>query len=302
MNEITVLGIFVADISFSGPKIPSIGETILGKKYNVGPGGKGCNQAIAIARLGGNINFISKIGKDAYGELALKTLKKNKIPTENIIQDGDQQTGVAGILVDQNTGKNAINVIVGAPNSLKINEIEKQINLIKSSKIFLTQLEVPKDVTLHCLKTAKENGCITILNPAPASEISKEFYNNIDFFTPNETEAEFYTGIKITNDQEAKHAADKLLNLGIKKIIITLGEKGLFYSDGKEEIYLKASDVKAIDTTGAGDAFNGGLAFCLSKEKPIKECLELANTVAGISTTKLGAGDAMPFLKEIKIL
>ena len=299
MSEITVLGIFVADISFSGPKIPSIGETILGKKYNVGPGGKGCNQAIAIARLGGNTNFISKIGKDAYGELALKTLEKNKISTKNIIQDGNQQTGVAGILVDQNTGKNAINVIVGAPSSLQISEIEKQINLIKRSKIFLTQLEVPKDVTLHCLKTAKENGCITILNPAPASEISKEFYNNIDFFTPNETEAEFYTGIKITSEKEAKQAADKLLNLGIKKIIITLGEKGLFYSDGKEETYLKASAVKAIDTTGAGDAFNGGLAFGLSKEKPIKECLELANKVAGISTTKLGAGDAMPFLKDI---
>ena len=300
MSEITVLGIFVADISFSGPKIPSIGETILGKKYNVGPGGKGCNQAIAIARLGGNTNFISKIGKDAYGELALKTLEKNKISTENIIQDGNQQTGVAGILVDQNTGKNAINVIVGAPSSLRISEIEKQINLIKRSKIFLTQLEVPKDVTLHCLKTAKENGCITILNPAPASEISKEFYNNIDFFTPNETEAEFYTGIKITSEKEAKEAADKLLNLGIKKIIITLGEKGLFYSDGKEETYLKASAVKAIDTTGAGDAFNGGLAFGLSKEKPIKECLELANKVAGISTTKLGAGDSMPFIKDIK--
>ncbi len=300
MSEITVLGIFVADISFSGPKIPSIGETILGKKYNVGPGGKGCNQAIAIARLGGNTNFISKIGKDAYGDLALKTLEKNKISTENVIQDGNQQTGVAGILVDQNTGKNAINVIVGAPSSLKISEIEKQINLIKKSKIFLTQLEVPKDVILHCLKTAKENGCTTILNPAPASEISNEFYNNIDFFTPNETEAEFYTGIKITNDQEAKQAADKLINLGIKKVIITLGEKGLFYSDGKEEIYLKASAVKAIDTTGAGDAFNGSLAFSLLKEKPIKDCLEFANKVAGISTTKLGAGDAMPFIQDIK--
>ena len=300
MREITVLGIFVADISFSGHKIPSIGETILGKKYNVGPGGKGCNQAIAIARLGGNTNFISKIGKDAYGELALKTLEKNKISTENIIQDGNQQTGVAGILVDQNTGKNAINVIVGAPSSLQISEIEKKIDLIKRSKIFLTQLEVPKDVTLHCLKTAKENGCITILNPAPASEISKEFYNNIDFFTPNETEAEFYTGIKITSEKEAKQAADKLLNLGIRKIIITLGEKGLFYSDGKEETYLKASAVKAIDTTGAGDAFNGGLAFGLFKEKPIKECLELANKVAGLSTTKLGAGDAMPFIQDIK--
>ena len=299
MSNISVLGIFVADISFSGPKIPSVGETILGNKYNVGPGGKGCNQAIAIARLGGNVNFISKIGKDSYGELALNTLKKNNINIENIIQDEKLQTGVAGILIDKNSGKNAINVIVGAPSSLTINEIDKQINIIKSSKIFLTQLEVPKDVTLHCLKIAKENGCITILNPAPASEISNEFYNHIDYFTPNETEAEFYTGIKITNEQEAKQAAEKLLNLGIKKVIITLGEKGLFYTNGKEETYLKASPVKAIDTTGAGDAFNGGLAFGLSKDKPINECLELANKVAGVSTTKLGAGDAMPFLKDV---
>ena len=299
MSDISVLGIFVADISFSGSKIPAVGETILGNKYNVGPGGKGCNQAVAIARLGAKVNFISKIGKDSYGELALETLKKNNINTESVIQDDKLQTGVAGILVDKNSGKNAINVIVGAPSTLKINEINKHINIIKSSKIFLTQLEVPKDVTLHCLKTAKENRCLTILNPAPASEITKEFYSNIDYFTPNETEAEFYTGIKITNEKEAKQASDKLINLGIKKVIITLGEKGLFYSDGNEEIYLTANSVKAIDTTGAGDAFNGGLAFGLLKEKPIKECLEFANKVAGLSTTKLGAGDAMPFLKEI---
>ena len=299
MNDISVLGIFVADISFSGLKIPTIGETILGNKYNIGPGGKGCNQAVAIARLGGKVNFISKIGRDEYGELALNTLKKNKIDTKNIIQDKNLQTGVAGILVDQNSGKNAINVIVGAPSSFKIDEIDKQINLIKNSKIFLTQLEVPKDVTLHCLKIAKDNGCLTILNPAPASDITKEFYSNIDFFTPNETEAEFYTGIKIISEKEAKQAADELINLGIKKVIITLGEKGLFYTDGKEEIYLKANRVKAVDTTGAGDAFNGGLAFGLSKNKPIKECLELANKVAGLSTTKLGAGDAMPFKKDL---
>ena len=299
MSEITVLGIFVADISFSGPKIPSVGETILGKKYNVGPGGKGCNQAIAAARLGGKVNFISKVGKDTYGELALRTLKKNKIDSENMIIDANQQTGVAGILVDQNSGKNAINVIVGAPSSLTIKEIKNQIDLIKKSKIFLTQLELPKDITLYCLKTAKDSGCITILNPAPASEISKEFFDNIDFFTPNETEAEFYTGIKINSKNEAKLAADKFVKLGVKKVIITLGEKGLFYFDGKEEVYLKAEPVKAIDTTGAGDAFNGGLAFGLSLQKPIRECLELANKVAGISTTKLGAGDSMPFLKDI---
>ena len=299
MSKISILGIFVADISFSGNKIPSVGETILGESYNIGPGGKGCNQAIAISRLGGEVNFISKIGKDDYGQLALNTLNQNKIDTSTIIQSSKHQTGVAGIMVDKKTGKNAINVITGAPSTLTVDEINQSIDTIKNSKIFLTQLEIPKDVTFYSLKKAKENNVLTILNPAPASEISKEIFNYVDYFTPNETEAEFYTGIKITNEKEAKEASIKLLNLGLKKIIITLGEKGLFYSDGTEEIYLKATPVKSIDTTGAGDAFNGGLAVALSENKSIKECLELANKVAGISTTKLGAGNSMPTKKDL---
>ena len=299
MSKISVLGIFVADISFSGNKIPSIGETILGDSYNVGPGGKGCNQAIAIARLGGKVSFISKLGKDSYADLALKTLKENNINLSTIIQSPNLQTGVAGIMLDKKNGKNAINVIVGAPSTLTISEINNHINTIKNSKIFLTQLEVPKDVTLHCLKIAKENNVITILNPAPASDISKEFFSNIDYFTPNEAEAEFYTGIKITNEKEAKEASIKLLNLGLNKVVITLGEKGLFYSDGNEDIYLKAISVKPIDTTGAGDAFNGGLAYALSKNKSIKDVLNLANQVAGLSTLKLGAGNSMPKFKDL---
>ena len=297
MSYISVLGIFVADISFSGNKIPTIGETILGDSYNIGPGGKGCNQAIAISRLGGNVNFISKLGDDDYGKLAISKIKKDNIETSNIIISKEHKTGVAGILVDKNTGKNAINVIVGAPSTLKIDEID--LKVIKNSKIFLTQLEIPKEVTFNCLKIAKESGVITILNPAPASTISREFFKYIDYFTPNETEAEFYSGIKINNEKDAKHASDKLLKLGIKKIVITLGEKGLFYSDGKDEIYLKARPVKAIDTTGAGDAFNGGFAFSLFQGKKIRECLELANKVASLSTTKLGAGDGMPFYKDL---
>ena len=299
MSDISVLGIFVADISFLGPKIPAVGETILGNNYNIGPGGKGCNQAIAIARLGGKVSFISKIGNDDYGQLALNTLIENNIDTSTIIQSQDHQTGVAGIMVDKLTGKNAINVITGAPSTLNIEELNKNIDKIKNSKIFLTQLEIPKDVTLRSLKIAKENSVLTILNPAPASEISKEFFNYIDYFTPNETEAEFYTGIKITNEKEAKEASIKLLKFGLKKVIITLGEKGLFYSDGNEDIYLKATPVKAIDTTGAGDAFNGSLAFALSQNKPIKNSLNLANQAAGLSTLKLGAGNAMPYLKDL---
>ena len=203
-------------------------------------------------------------------------------------------------MLDKKNRKNAINVITGAPSTFTISEVDKHLNVIKNSKIFLTQLEIPKDVTLHCLKTAKENKVLTILNPAPASEISKEFFNYVDYFTPNESEAEFYTGIKITNEKEAKEASIKLLNLGLKKVIITLGEKGLFYSDGNEDIFLKATPVKVIDTTGAGDAFNGGLAYALSQNKPIKDSLSLANQVAGLSTLKLGAGNTMPYLKDLQ--
>tara|TARA_B100000941_G_scaffold289945_1_gene270558 strand:+ start:547 stop:1446 length:900 start_codon:yes stop_codon:yes gene_type:complete len=299
MSQVTVLGIFVADISFLGDKIPSVGETIIGKKYNIGPGGKGCNQAIAIARLGGKVNFISKIGKDEYGKLALDTLEENNIDTKQIIQAEGLQTGVAGIMINSKNGKNAINVITGAPSTFCLKDLEDKIEIIKKSKIFLTQLEIPKKITLHCLKEAKKNNVLTILNPAPASKLHEEFFDYIDFFTPNEIEAEFYTGIKINNEKDAKIASKKLLKKGIKKIVITLGEKGLYYSDGKNNLFLKANKVKAIDTTGAGDAFNGGLALALSKEKEIIESLKFANKVAGLSTTKIGAGNSMPFLKEI---
>ena len=265
MSDITVLGIFVADISFSGNKIPTTGETILGDSYNIGPGGKGCNQAIAISRLGVKVNFITKLGNDEYGKLAINKLKDDNIDTSHIILSNNHKTGVAGIHVDKNTGKNAITVVRGAPSSLTIDEINT--NIFKQSKIFLTQLEIPKEVTLHCLKVAKENGLINILNPAPAIKLSNDFFGLVDYFTPNEIEAEFYTGIKIDNIKDAKESAYKLINLGIKNVIITLGEKGLFFTDGKQEIYIKASQVKAVDTTGAGDAFNGGFSFALLKGK-----------------------------------
>jgi ribokinase len=298
MSEITILGIFVADISFSGDKIPTSGETILGDSYNIGPGGKGCNQAIAISRLGGKVNFISKLGDDEYGKLAINKLQKDNIDTSNIIISKNHRTGVAGIHVDKNTGKNAITVVRGAPSSMTIDEIN--IDIIKQSKIFLTQLEVPLDVTLYCLKTAKKNGLINILNPAPACKLNNQFFELIDYFTPNETEAEFYSGVKINNEDDAKKSAKKLIKFGIKNVIITLGEKGLFYSNGKKEIYIKASKVKEIDTTGAGDAFNGGFSVALLEGKEINECLYLANRIAGLSTTRLGAGDSMPTLNELK--
>ena len=302
MSYITVFGIFVADISFVGKRIPTVGESMIGSKYNISPGGKGCNQATAIAKLGGKVSFISKIGKDTYGDMAIKILSENKIEISAVDIDPKSQTGVAGIMLDETTGKNAINVIVGAPATLTIKDLEKHFNIIDKSEIFLTQLETPVGVTLECLKKAKENNVLTILNPAPAAKIDNQFFKYVDYFTPNETEAEFYTDIKILNIEDAKKAAKSLIQKGLKKIIITLGEKGLFYTDGKEEIFIEATKVKAIDTIGAGDAFNGGFAYALLQKKPIKDALIFANKVAGLSTTKQGAGNAMPSLEEVNKL
>ena len=297
--SISILGIYVADLVFFGKKIPVEGETILGNNFVIGPGGKGSNQAVAAAKAGVKTYFISKIGDDQFGQMATKIYDEAKVDYSNVIISKEHSTGAAAIMVNEQSGANAINVFPGAAGAITNNDIDKAEKAIKNSKIFLTQLEAPKDTVMYAIKKAKDLGVDTILNPAPAADIDKSIFPFIDYFTPNETEAEFFTGSKITNEKEAKQAADKLINLGIKKIIITLGEKGLFFSDGKEEIYMKASPVKAIDTTGAGDAFNGGLAFGLSKGKSIKECLELANKVAGISTTKLGAGNAMPYLSDI---
>ena len=302
MSYISVFGIFVADISFVGKRIPTVGESMIGSKYNISPGGKGCNQATAIAKLGGKVSFISKIGKDTYGDMAIKILSENEIEISAVDIDPKSQTGVAGIMLDETTGKNAINVIVGAPATLTIKDLEKHFNIIDKSEIFLTQLETPVGVTLECLKKAKENNVLTILNPAPAAKIDNQFFKYVDYFTPNETEAEFYTDIKILNIEDAKKAAKSLIQKGLKKIIITLGEKGLFYTDGKEEIFIEATKVKAIDTIGAGDAFNGGFAYALLQKKPIKDALIFANKVAGLSTTKQGAGNAMPSLEEVNKL
>ena len=302
MSYISVFGIFVADISFVGKRIPTVGESMIGSKYNISPGGKGCNQATAIAKLGGKVSFISKIGKDTYGDMAIKILSENKIEISAVDIDPKSQTGVAGIMLDETTGKNAINVIVGAPATLTIKDLEKHFNIIDKSEIFLTQLETPVGVTLECLKKAKKNNVLTILNPAPAAKIDNQFFKYVDYFTPNETEAEFYTDIKILNIEDAKKAAKSLIQKGLKKIIITLGEKGLFYTDGKEEIFIEATKVKAIDTIGAGDAFNGGFAYALLQKKPIKDALIFANKVAGLSTTKQGAGNAMPSLEEVNKL
>lgn len=301
MNSICVFGVFVADLCFFGETIPVKGQTVLGKNHIVGPGGKGSNQAIAAARLKGDVHFITKIGQDSHADMALTLYKKAKININSIIQDKNLSTGVAGIMVDEK-GHNAINVVAGAAAHLNNEDIDQNLNTIKNSKIFLTQLETPEQVTLYALSKAKENNCVTILNPAPARKIEEEYFKLIDYFTPNETEAEFYLNKKIKSENDIKEAAKDFLKKGVKNIIITLGEKGVYYSNGKEDYFVEAFKLKnnVVDTTGAGDAFNGAFVVGLSNDLKNKDALVFANKVAGISTTKLGAAASMPLLQEVE--
>ena len=300
--SICVFGIFVADICFFADSIPVAGQTILGEKYIIGPGGKGSNQAIAAARAGGEVSFISKVGSDNYADLAISLYKDSGINYDGLEIDENESTGSAGILINRKTGENAINVVPGAAGTIGKNLIDKNLSIIKDSTIFLTQLETPKDVTLYALKEAKSQNCITILNPAPSSEIPDDYFQYIDFFTPNETEASFYFNKPVKNEDDCKVAGKYFLEKGVKNILITLGERGCYFKNNDEEFLMPASKLNkpVVDTTGAGDAFNGALSVALSQNKTYKQSIEFANLVAGISVTKEGATNSMPTKKEIE--
>ena len=300
--SICVFGIFVADICFFADSIPVAGQTILGDKYLIGPGGKGSNQAIAAARAGGEVSFISKVGRDSYADLAISLYKDTGINYDGLEIEENESTGSAGIFINRKTGENAINVVPGAAGTIGKNLIDKSLSIIKNSKIFLTQLETPKDVTLYALKEAKSQNCITILNPAPSSEIPDDYFQFFDFFTPNETEASFYFNNPVKNEDDCKVAGKYFLEKGVKNILITLGEKGCYFKNNDEEFLIPASKLNkpVVDTTGAGDAFNGALSVALSQNKAYKQSIEFANLVAGISVTREGAANSMPLKKEIE--
>ena len=299
---ICILGIFVADLAFFAEKIPAEGETVIGNKYVIGPGGKGSNQAVAAAKAGVKTYFISKIGDDQFGAMAKTIYNQSGVDYSHVIISKEHSTGAAGILVNESSGANAINVVPGAARALNAGDIDAANDVIKKSSIFLTQLEVPKDVVFYALKKAHQHGVITILNPAPAATIDKDIYPIIDYFTPNETEASFYANQPVETTEDAKQAAKKFLQMGIKNVIITLGEKGAYFANNKESIVVPVADLTnpVVDTTGAGDAFNAGLAVALAEGKNIKETLIFANTTAGLSTTKIGTANSMPNRDEIE--
>ena len=300
MKSLSILGIFVADLAFFG-KIPTKGETVLGDDFVVGPGGKGSNQAVAAGKAGADVSFISKIGNDNYGQMAKKIYAETNVKTEHLFVTEDKSTGVAAILLNKETGDNAISVIPGAAGALTIEDIDKAEEEIKNASFFLTQLETPLETTIHALKVAKRNNVTTILNPAPAATLPKDLFPLIDYFTPNESEASFYANKEIKNQDDAKNSSKDLLDLGIKNVVITLGENGVYFENKDISHFVPALSLgdKVVDTSGAGDAFNGAFAAALCEDKDIKDAIVFANTFAGISTTRIGTANSMPSREEI---
>ena len=275
----------------------------MGSDFKMGPGGKGSNQAVAAARAGANVTFISRLGRDAFGEIALSTWKAEKIRTERVVLTDEQPTGAAYIFIEDGTGENAIIVVPGAANSISRADVDQAAADIRAASAFITQLEQPIDAALHGLTIAKQAGVATIFNPAPAAPLPDVIYPLCDYITPNETEASAITGVQVTGLDSAKVAADRLLQRGVGCALITLGEAGALYHTAKESVLVPAFNAgKVVETTGAGDAFNGGFAAALAAGRNPRDAVRFGCATAGISVTRPGTAPSMPKLSEIEAL
>lgn len=299
-NNIVVVGSSNSDLIIKADKIPKPGETVIGGKFYQAAGGKGANQAVAAARAGGNVAFIACIGDDVFGKEAIEGFKKDSINIDNIYIDPNEASGTALILVDKN-GENSIAVASGANLLLKKGHLEKAKDIITTSKVLLMQLEIPVDTVEAAASMAYSNGITTILNPAPAQKLSDELLKKITVITPNETEAELLTGIEVKNIEDARKASDVLLGKGVELVIITLGTQGAFYAQKGESKLIKGFKVEAMDTTAAGDTFNGALAVAIAENKPILEAINFANAAGAISVTRIGAQPSAPTRNEIDL-
>ncbi len=298
MNRIIVIGSSNTDMVIKSKKLPAPGETILGGIFLMNPGGKGANQAVAAARLGGNVTFVTKIGTDIFGTKALQILANEGIDTSYVIKDTVNPSGVALITVDDH-GENSIVVAPGSNGSLSETDINEEVFNTVSSDLFLMQLEIPLKTVENIAHRAKEMGNRVILNPAPATHLSDRLLKCIYLITPNETEAEILTGIKVVDYGTAEKAATILHSKGVDNVIITMGSSGAYLSTGAISELVPVIPVKAVDSTAAGDVFNGALALAISEGKNLKEAVTFANKAAGISVTRMGAQASAPYIKDI---
>ena len=299
MGKVVILGVFVADTAYRASRMPKMGETILGNSFVLGPGGKGSNQAVAAGNLGADVTIITRLADDDFGKMAMQTWEKANVKGA-VTYSPDSYTGAAFIFIDDKTGDNAIIISPGAASEISLKDIHNNSEIISSADVFLTQLEQPIDVAQEGLKVAKASGKITILNPAPAANLPKDIFGLCDFMTPNETETEALTGLPVRNEEEAETAAKVLNKLGVKTPIITMGEQGAFlYGHG----LIPAFNVgEVVETTGAGDAFNGGFAVALSEGKSACEAVKFGCATASISVTRAGTAPSMPARDEVEDL
>ena len=302
MKPIVILGIFVADTAYRADRMPRMGETILGRTFALGPGGKGSNQAVAAAMAGGKTHFITRLGKDDFARIALSTWAKAGVHPE-VTEDAESYTGAAFIFLEEATGNNAIIVSPGAAGRVSIEDVEARRGLIESAAVFVTQLEQPIPAARRALEIARAAGVRTILNPAPAAPLDDALLALCDFVTPNESEAETLTGVPVTSVAEAERAADALLARGVGAVVITLGGNGALYRDRTRSVHVPViSAGPVVETTGAGDAFNGGFAVALSEGRDVVEAVRFGCATAGISVTRPGTAPSMPTRAEIDAL
>ena len=298
MGRVVILGVFVADTAYRAPRQPKMGETILGRSFVLGPGGKGSNQAVAAAMAGAEVHFISRLGRDAFADIALATwARAGVIPA--VSQHADSYTGAAYIFIEDATGNNAIIISPGAAAEISEADVDRNAGLIRGAQVFVTQLEQPIAVAFHALRLARAAGVTTILNPAPAATLPEGMLGFCDYVTPNESEAEALTGVSVVTVDDALVAAKALRAQGAGAAIITLGDKGALYHDGARTRHVPPFDAgPVVETTGAGDAFNGGFAAGLSAGMDPVQAVRFGSATAGISVTRAGTAPAMPSRAE----
>lgn len=299
--KVVVVGSYNTDLLVRTPRIPVRGETILGNDYRTGPGGKGANQAVAAARLNAEVAMVVKLGADDLGDRAEQNLHDEGVTTAFVRRTGDTHTGVAFIIVDAE-GENVIVVAAGANEALSPADVDVAREAIVGADAMLVQLEVPLETVRHALQMAHEAGVLTILNPAPGQTLDAELLGSVDVLTPNETELQLITGRAVTGISEADVAARSLLDVGVGTVVVTLGANGVLIVSRSGAQHVPGRRVTVVDTTGAGDAFNGALAVALAEGGSMGEAVSFANAAAALQVTKIGTASAMPYRADVEAM
>ncbi|MGM8365805.1 ribokinase [Virgibacillus sp. W0181] len=299
--NIIVIGSFMMDLIVRTSRFPNVGETIIGNNFSRFPGGKGANQAVAASRLGGQVTMAGKLGDDEFGKEFQQTLTEHGVNTDYVLYDSCAPTGIGSISLDAE-GDNKIIVVPGANMQYNVDDLKRLETLIDGMDIMVLQLEMDLNVVEAAVMIAKDKDIPVILNPAPATELSAKLLSHVTFLTPNESEAELLTGVPIHHLKDAERAGQKLLDLGVKHVVITLGENGAALIDKTGMHHVPGFPTNVVDTVAAGDSFNGALAVALAKGESLKDAVEFANCAGALAVTKVGAIPSIPELKDVKKL